>query len=361
MISPYKIRWNGITSNSIPFDIITQCSFDGDSGDSETFLSRDAVVSETYNGAMKRGSSYKWNESFAPTITILKKDFSDFTREENRYILSWLTSKQSPGFIDVYMDDSEVIEYSVLGNWTSVSQYKIGNSRVAGYICQFTALTPYAFSRLYTETKDMAENTLTINIDTDEPESAIYPRITIQHGPSVIVNVNHAMISNRQWIDDEDWIDGVVYYYADAADGPTWYYQRHYVETDDDGNVIAKSEPTATQTNPVNEYTKTGVIIKNTYVDGGGATRVSTLRIANNTRDEKVILDGANRVVSSWYLGTDATTGQQNVWIQDTSRVFGDYFNWNWLPLYNGTNEIEVIGNCTVTFEYREIRKPGNL
>ena len=63
MISPYKIGWNGLVSIDIPFDIITQCSFDGDSGDSETFLSRDAVVSETYNGAIKKGSMYKWNES----------------------------------------------------------------------------------------------------------------------------------------------------------------------------------------------------------------------------------------------------------------------------------------------------------
>ena len=101
MISPYKIKWNELSSILIPFDVITQCSFDGDSGDSETFLGREAVVSETYNGAMKRGNMYKWNESFAPTITILKKDFSDFTREENRYILSWLTSKQTPGFLDI--------------------------------------------------------------------------------------------------------------------------------------------------------------------------------------------------------------------------------------------------------------------
>ena len=184
MISPYKIKWNEQSSNTLPFDIITQCSFDGDSGDSETFLGREAVISETYNGAIKRGSTYKWNESFAPTITIIKKDFSDFTRDENRKILSWLTSKQTPGFLDVYADDSNVIEYSILGNFTSVSQYKLGNSRVVGYIAQFESLMPWALSPMQIKpdtfdptnidiTKMMdvstpSSNTFTITINTDD-------------------------------------------------------------------------------------------------------------------------------------------------------------------------------------------------
>jgi hypothetical protein len=124
-----------------------------------------------------------------------------------------------------------------------------------------------------------------------------------------------------------------------------YYYQRHYTETDDHDNTIAKSEPTATQTNPVTEETKTGVIIKNTYADEDDISHVATLRIANNARDEVVVLDGANRVVSS----------------SATNRIFGDYFNWQWLPLYDGANTIEVIGNCTVTFEFREPRKIGEI
>jgi hypothetical protein len=199
-------------------------------------------------------------------------------------------------------------------------------------------------------TKDVsspANNSITINIDTDEPESAIYPRITIKQKDSVIVKVDHAMINGNAWIAGEDWLDGVVYYY-DAA--KTYYYQKHDTTTDEKGNTIAVSEPTATTGNPVKETTKTGVVIKNTYVDENGVTHVAKLKIANNTRNETVVLDGANRIVASY-----TSDGKL------ASRVFGDYFNWAWLPLYDGTNTIEVIGNCEVKFEYREPRKIGEF
>lgn len=379
MISPYKIGWNGEFSHAFPFNITTCLSFDGDSGDIETHLGREAVVSETYNGALKRGGSYKWSESMSPSITIMKTDFSDFTREENRKILSWLTGRQTPGFLDIYMNSDITvndIEYSILGNFISVSQYKLGNSRVVGYVAQFESVNPWAWSCLEHKTIDGADLTKyekkdtntgailqipmyrqDIDINTDEPESAIYPRITIKQNNSVIVPVDHPMISNNKWVDDEDWLDGVVYYYGATQ---TYYYQKHYTEKDENNNMREKSEPTATQTNPVTSTTKTGVIIKNTYVDGNSKTQIARLKIINNSANEIVVLDGANRVVSSWSIGTNLTTGEENVLLQN-SRIFGDSWNWSWLPLYNGKNTIEVIGNCIVEFEYREVRKIGEF
>jgi hypothetical protein len=72
---------------------------------------------------------------------------------------------------------------------------------------------------------------------------------------------------------------------------------------------------------------------------------VFDLRIANNTRGEIVVVDGANRVISS-----------------SRTRIFGDDFiNWNWLPLYDGINSISVEGNCTVIIEWREPVKCGDF
>ena len=44
MLSPYKIEWDSRTS--LDFDCWTEISFDGDDGETETHLSREAVVSE---------------------------------------------------------------------------------------------------------------------------------------------------------------------------------------------------------------------------------------------------------------------------------------------------------------------------
>ena len=68
-----------------------------------------------------------------------------------------------------------------------------------------------------------------------------------------------------------------------------------------------------------------------------------SLELTNNTSSERVIVDGANKLISS----------------SSTKRIFGDDFNWVWLELYDGKNEITVDGNCTVKLEYREVRKVG--
>ena len=66
--------------------------------------------------------------------------------------------------------------------------------------------------------------------------------------------------------------------------------------------------------------------------------------IKNNTPSEKIILDGANKIISS----------------SNTQRIFGDDFvDWRWLGLYGGDNDITVEGNCTVTLEWRKVLKLG--
>lgn len=267
MISPHRFEWNSMST--VDFDVFTQFSLDGDDGEMDTFLTRSGIVSETYNGARKHCTNYKWDQQMSPTITLIKKDFGDFDVDENKRLLRWLTGKQTPGFLTIYNDDSNVVHYEICGNFVEVKQFKMGNSRVVGYVCKFEALTPYAFSPLYTLTT--SNNSITINIDTDEPEAPIYPRITI------------TMKSN--------------------------------------GNVT----------------------LTNTYaVDG--VTHVATSEVADNKGGEVITLDGANRIVSSTH-----------------QRIFGNNFDWNWLPLYDGTNTITISGDCTVKFEYREIRKIGEI
>ena len=343
MISANRIEYRGYSS--IDFDLITCLSFESDNGESNSYLTREAVASESYRGEFKRIHQFKYTETFNPKFTFVKDGFGDFSAEEVRKVLRWLTGGSNASFLTVFRDDSNADGFEILGGFSEVSLYKLGNGRCVGFVATFESAHPYAFSPLYTDVQSVINaphKQFTINVDSDEEESIIYPRITIQQNSSVIVYVDHAMINNNAWIDGEEWLDGVVYYYADAK---MYYYQRHYTETDSEGNTIAKSVPTATQTNPVTEDTKTGVIIKNTYADEKGVSHVVTLRIANNTVNEKIVLDGANRVVSS----------------SATSRILGDNFNWEWLPLYNGKNTIDIIGNCTVTMEYRTVIKCGEF
>lgn len=66
--------------------------------------------------------------------------------------------------------------------------------------------------------------------------------------------------------------------------------------------------------------------------------------ILNNSSGENIIIDGANKIIST-----------------SSSRIVGDDFSWNWLSLRQGENTIQVTGNCEISFEWRDPIKIGQF
>ena len=373
MLSPYKISWDGLSS--LEFDVITELAFDSDSGEVETHLSKEAVVSETYNGALKRAHGYKWSDSFTFQLTLIKNNFGNFTAEENRRILKWLTGRPNAGFIDIYKDDSEVIEFSALGNFINVSSYKLGNGRVVGYVAEWESLMPYALSRLHEVSKtisDSSNNKITIDIDTDEPLSAVYPRVTIKHDDTNFVRIEDGknLDFNSKMLPNTAYFNGSTFYWKPSTaqfrmstSKPTTDYNKDWPEKnstkeptmanmDDNtfylyGGKYYWIDPPYTfrSSNQNPNLQTTSVKFVNTHYDYFNVPKVlDSVAVQNNTLDEQIVLDGANKIVSS----------------SNTRRIFGDDFvDWRWIELYDGKNEIVVEGNCTVTLEWREVRKIG--
>lgn len=370
MISPYKITYNGYSNED--FDLICDLAFDSDSGETSSFLSRDAVASETYRGAIKHVSSYKFTESFTPRLTFIDKNFGDFSLERQRQILKWLTSKDTPSFINIYHDDSNVVSYAILGNFISCDSYKLGNGRVVGFQCTFESVMPFALSDLYTVTKtisDPTDNKITINIDTDDSKP-VYPRITIKHH-AIVVQIPKDTVYTvySDMVPNTVYYNGSTYYWksdlpgkctgvvnpdytgwetvtVDHAytDADTWESNKIYYYPAN--NTYYWMDPytfKASTTNP--NLTTTSVRFTNNHTNFFNQLQVLAPTIVKNSNStETVVLDGANKVISS----------------SSVNRVFdADFVNWNWLPMLDGKNEITVEGNCTVTFEWREVRKPG--
>lgn len=324
MISPHKIIYNKLSN--IDFDVLVDVAFDSDNGETSAFLSRDAVASEHYRGEFKRVHYYKYNEVFSPTFTFVKNDFSEFTQQEQRKILTWLTSKSTASFLTVYYDDSDVISWDALGGWIDIQPYKIANKRTVGFVATFEAVTPWALSPRKTITQDVSDTEhaiIEIDIQTDEPQSPVYPRITIQQDNiTSVVNIDHRMT------DADVWVENTVYY-CDSY--------KEYYWVDDKGKHNTAEENTS-------GIELTSVQIENIYTDHDGKIHTFDSLVKNNIKGENVVLDGANRIVSSSRLN---------------GRVFGDDFDFNWIPLYDGKNELRIVGNCTVTIEYREPIKIG--
>ncbi len=328
MISPHRIKSNGIESTELNIlDLIMCVAFDSDNGESSTYLSREAVVSESYDGRYNRVHTYKYGELFAPKFTFMKKDFSNFTIDEVRKVLKWLTSTSQATLLDVYYDDSNVVSWSAIGGWTEINLYKLSNNRTVGITATFEAITPYAMSDLYTMTKTIStsdDNTIVIDIDTDEPQMAVYPRITIKQNGAVI-----RVPADTTYDATSDMVENTVYF-----NGTTYYWK------------------TAPSTNPIYFYSSTSnpnlattsVRLTNKHTDLFGVVNmIEPTVIKNNNSTESIVADGANKIIAS----------------NSVNRIFGDDFSLNWLPLYDGKNEIEVEGNCTITIEWREIRKVG--
>lgn len=273
MVSPHRIRYSGIFSNELNIpDLITCVAFDNDSGEANTFLSREAVASESYDGRYKRIHNMKYTETFSPKFTFTKSNFGDFSQEEVRATLKWLTQKDTTALLEVYYDDSNVVSWASIGGFVELSLQKLANNRTVAITAVWDSISPFAMSDLYTTTKIIteADNKIIINIDTDD-NKPVYPRVTIR------TNGNNIKFINK---------------HTDFFNASKSY---------------------------------------------------NSLELTNNASDETVTIDGANRIIKTSL----------------TRRIFGDDFNWVWLELYDGKNEITVDGNCDVKLEWREVRKVG--
>lgn len=316
-----KINYNAMMSTDFStFDLITCCAFDSDNGEMPSYLNREPVMSERYDGSYHNVSSYRYTERFEPKVTFLKKDFSNFTREELRAVLSWLTSLSTPSVADFYDNIYSMAPvFCAIGGWTDIQIRKLANGRVVGVVATFSSVHPWALSPINTITKTITTpTTFTMKCDNDD-SSYIYPRVIVEHN-GVVVQVDKAMTTQAEMV------LGTVYKYNNM-----FYWI--------DANKVLHQETTNNS-----GFTTTSVEIHN------ATTKTKTV-VRNSQSNEKIIIDGANRIIQSKTYPT---------------RTFGDNFGrtetndqWQWLALVDGDNKITITGNCTVTIEYRSVMKVG--
>jgi hypothetical protein len=109
------------------------------------------------------------------------------------------------------------------------------------------------------------------------------------------------------------------------------------------------------QTHTIRQILKSEDVYQwNTVVETGAAFRIDIkgdpskgVEVRGVSLDETIILDGANKIIS--------------VVPSDDIIAVGDRFNFNWLPLAAGDNEITITGNCDVQIRWIEPRKVGSL
>lgn len=143
--------------------------FDGDSGESDTFLSTDSVFSESYDGTRRTIYGAKYNAVATPQITVIKQDGTNFSVQQIRDALKWLTGTKQSSWMDFYIGDDTNPKYRMLGRVQDVKQYKM-DARTIGLVIYFESVSPWAYSSLQTVEVDNLSGSMlkTINNPSDD-------------------------------------------------------------------------------------------------------------------------------------------------------------------------------------------------
>lgn len=338
--------------------MICDVSFNGEVGETDSYLSRESVFTQNYRGSRRDIYHYAYTDVLTPVITFMKYDFSPFSFEENRKVLSWLTGTRKAGLLEIY-EEENVVKYCLTGNFTEIQQYK-QDSQVIGYLVTFESNSPFAFS-------DVIERSVSLNSAAeivlsnagDDRDDMVYPVFEIEQGSDTYFHVDTLPSL-------PDMIPDVIYQLPDNT-----YHIR--VEGDTvsqlsgifDGNI----EDQVTDGNTLGKYyycPNDGSVYKGSSIVVDGTTNYiwqavcknvyGAVEIINQTtgkrtyirklnRTEKVVINGTNQVISSTW----------------ENRIYGDDFNWEWLGLVQGDNELQINGNAEVTIKYRVPIKCGDM
>jgi hypothetical protein len=118
-------------------------AFETDEGFKDTFLDMDQISEDYYDGTKKFLYGTRYNSTAAINVTIVKMNGTDWSINDNRSVLRWLTGARTASWLDLRQGDK--IKYSFLGTVKSPQQYKL-DGRIVGMSFEFASITPWAFS-----------------------------------------------------------------------------------------------------------------------------------------------------------------------------------------------------------------------
>jgi len=354
----YKLQWNGITTEE--YDVVCGLNFDGNSGESDSFMSRESIFSEKYDGSRREVYGFRYKDVLAPTITFVHRDFRPFTFQENRRIMSWLTALRSPSSLTVY-EEENVVKYCMCGNFTEIQQYK-SDGDVIGYVTTFESNSPYAYSHLISHQYDLSGRTeITLQNYGDLFYESVYPVVTYRQDPddiflhvvdlpdvsdAVCDVIYHVIKDNSYYIRIEgdvfSLISGIFLGNISNQQANSDYYGKYYFCSGD--HIVYRCD--SELVNGVLTYVWKPIVynVHGALIIRNNTTGKTTYIRRVNTSEE-ITINGADRVI---------TSTQEN-------RVIGSDFNWTWFGLQTGDNAIDITGNGILTIEYRYPIKCGDM
>lgn len=176
-MSVYYPSFNFLNKNSYDdFNLIVS-HFDGDQGESDTWLGMDPIYSDSSDGTKRHDYGAKFNSVATPKITVIKADGTDFTTQEVRQFLKWTTGSRKNSYLELceWNENADTWEtkFRFLGRTTKAYQQKL-DARTIGLIIEFTTISPFAYSPLMScEYEINGTQEIIIEHDTDDLDTLI--------------------------------------------------------------------------------------------------------------------------------------------------------------------------------------------
>lgn len=142
-MSLYYNNFKYLNKNSLEEGLIV-AAFEPDDGFMDSFLSMEPIQEDYYDGTKKFDYGAKYNSSYVVNISIVKRNGSDFSLSDVRYISKWLTGSRVNSWLDVG-PSVDNIKYSFLGRVTNLQPRKM-DGRTVGFLIEFSSIAPWAFS-----------------------------------------------------------------------------------------------------------------------------------------------------------------------------------------------------------------------
>lgn len=177
-MSSYHTGFTYMGKNSQDFNLIIG-HFEPDNGEVDSFLSMEQVYTDSYDGTKRHVYGAKYSDVSVVLIPLVKSDFSNFSVQDVRNVLRWLTGVRNSAWLDLYVNDK--VEYSFLGSVTNVRQYKM-DALCNGIIVEFTSVSPWAYSSMQTVKQDIEQSSIiTIFNETDDLYTYVYPKVVYKN------------------------------------------------------------------------------------------------------------------------------------------------------------------------------------
>lgn len=180
-MSSYHTSFTYLSKNSYDDFNLQIVHFEsGDTGETESYLSQEAIYQDSVRGTRRTMYGSKYNSVAILNITVMRPDGAEFSIEKTRQINKWLTGATQYSWMDLYVGDE--IKYRMHGFVQDVKPYKI-DSRIVGFVIVVESSSPWCYSGIQQVSKEISgSESLYIDNQSDDLYTHTEMRTVFQNG-----------------------------------------------------------------------------------------------------------------------------------------------------------------------------------